>query len=67
MSIARMTEISATSQTSFDDAIKDGVDRANRTLRNLESAWVKDYELMLNNGQITQYKVKLKVTFVLDE
>jgi dodecin len=67
MAIARMTEISATSQTSFDDALQQGVERANRTLRNLEGAWVKDQEVTLRDGQITEYKVKLKVTFVLDE
>lgn len=67
MSVARVVEISAISQSSFEDAIQEGVTRATSTLRNVESAWVKDQNIMLENGTITGYKVNLEVTFVLDD
>jgi hypothetical protein len=66
MSVARIVEISATSPKSFEDAVAQGVDRANQTLRNVRSAWVKEQEAQINDGKITAYKVNLKVTFVLD-
>lgn len=65
MSVARITEISSVSEKSFEDAIVQGVERANKTLRNLKGAWVKDQEVTIDNGRITGYKVILKVTFVL--
>lgn len=65
-SVARVSEISATSETSFEDAIKVGVERASQTLRNLQSAWVKEQEVQISNGQISAYKVNLLVTFVLE-
>jgi dodecin len=67
MTIARVTEISATSPNSFDDAVKQGIDRASKTLRNITSAWVKDQNVMIDNGKITAYRVNLAVTFVLDD
>ncbi|MEI4263304.1 dodecin family protein [Roseovarius sp. D0-M9] len=67
MSIARVTEISATSPDSFDDATKRGIERASKTLRGMTSAWVKDQNVMIENGQITDFKVNLVVTFVLDD
>lgn len=67
MSIARVTEISATSPVSFDDATKRGIERASKTLRGISSAWVKDKNVMVDNGQITDFKVNLAVTFVLDD
>ena len=66
MSVARVVEISSTSQKSFEDAIVQGIDRANKTLRNVKSAWVKEQEAEVSNGKVTAYKVNLKVTFVLD-
>ena len=66
MSIARVTEISATSETSFEDAVRLGVDRANQTLRNVLSAWVKEQSVKVENGAIAHYQVNLMVTFVLD-
>ena len=65
MTVARITEISSISATSFEDAIKQGVARANQTLKNVKGAWVKDQEVTIDNGQVTGYKVILKVTFVL--
>jgi dodecin len=67
MSVARVTEISATSTNSFEDAINEGVNRATSTLRNVEGAWIKDMNVMIENGSITGYKVNMEVTFVLDE
>jgi flavin-binding protein dodecin len=65
MSVARITEISAVSKKSFEDAVTVGVARANKTLKNVKGAWVKDQEVMVEKGKITGYKVILKVTFVL--
>lgn len=64
--VARVTEISAKSDTSFEDAIKVAVGRAHETLRNLTSAWVKEQEVEISDGRITAYKVNLLVTFVLE-
>ena len=67
MSVARVTELSATSETSFEDAIKEGINRATSTLRGVEGAWVKDMNVMIQNGNITGYKVNLAITFVLED
>ena len=65
MSVAKVTEISATSKKSFDDALQQGVKRANKTLKNVRSVWIKDQQADIKNGKISEYKVLLKVTFVL--
>ncbi len=67
MSIARVTEISATSPESFDDAVKQGISRASKTLRNMQSAWVKEQTVSIENGAVAHYRVNMMVTFVLDE
>jgi dodecin len=67
MSVARVTELSATSEQSFEDAVNQAVQRATSTLRNVESAWVKDQNVMIENGNITGYKVNLAITFVLED
>ncbi len=68
MSIARITEIKASSPVSFDDAIKAGIARANKTLTNIKGAWIKDFELGVDEkGEVSEYKVLMKVTFVLDD
>jgi flavin-binding protein dodecin len=67
MSIARVTELSATSETSFDDAVNQAVARATKTLRGVEGAWVKDQNVMIENGNITGYKVNVEITFELEE
>ena len=67
MSVARVTEISATSPDSFDDAVKQGIERASKTLRNIASAWVKDQNVTVENGKVAVYRVNLSVTFILDE
>jgi flavin-binding protein dodecin len=66
MSVARVVEISSTSTKSFDDAVAQGIERANQTLRNVRSAWVKEQKAQVENGKVVAYKVNLKVTFVLD-
>ena len=67
MSVARISEISAESPNGFDAAIKEGIDRATKTLRGVVHAWVGDQEVVLNDGQITAYRVRLKVTFMLED
>lgn len=67
MTVARITEISSVSAVSFEDAITQGVSRANKTLKNLKGAWVKDQEVTIENGKVTGYKVILKVTFILQD
>ena len=67
MSVARITEISSTSDKDFEDAIEQGIARATQTLHGIRSAWVKEQEVQVENGKITAYKVILKITFVLDE
>lgn len=67
MSVARVIEISATSNKSFEDAVMQGVERANQTLRHVEGAWIKEQNVIVQDGTITGYKVNLQVTFVLDE
>ena len=67
MSVARVTELSATSDQSFEDAVNMAVKRATSTLRNVESAWVKDQNVLIENNNITGYKVNLAITFVLEE
>lgn len=66
MSVARIIEISATSDKSFEDAIQQGVTRATATLRNVRGAWVKEQEVTVENGQIASYQVVLKVTFLME-
>ncbi len=67
MSVARVTELSATSDQSFEDAIDQAVKRATSTLRNVEGAHVKDMNVMIENGNITGYKANLEIVFVLEE
>ena len=67
MSVATVTEISAVSEKGFEDAIQQGIARANKTLRNVESAWVKDQNVMIEDGNIKGYKVNLEITFVLED
>lgn len=67
MAVARVTEIIAGSKKSFDDAIEKGIDRANKTLKNVEGAWIKDQSIILSKGKIKEYRVIMNVTFVLDD
>jgi len=65
MSVARVTEIISSSKKSFDDAVERGIARAAKTLKNVEGAWVKGQKVIVKNGKISEYRVNLKVTFIL--
>ena len=65
--VARVIELSATSEESFEDAIDQGVERATSTLRNVESAWIKDMNVLIENNEVAAYKVNMAITFVLEE
>lgn len=67
MSVAKVTEIIASSNESFDDAVKQGIARASKTLKNISSAWVKDQKVLVKDGKVTEYRVVMKVTFVLND
>lgn len=67
MSVARVTEISSRSERSFEDAMTQGVERANKTLRNVRGAWIKEQQVDVVDGRIVGYRVNMLVTFVLDD
>jgi dodecin len=67
MTVARVTEISATSPDSFDDAVRQGIERAEQTLRGIKSAWVKEQHVAVENGELKHFRVNLMVTFVLED
>ena len=67
MAVARVTEISSTSTKSFEDAVDTGVARANKTLRNVRSAWIKEQRVDIRDGKIAEYQVNMLVTFILDD
>ncbi|HJY34442.1 MAG TPA: dodecin family protein [Vicinamibacterales bacterium] len=67
MSVAKVSEISATSKKSFEDAIQRGLTRASKTLRNVRSAWIKEQRVWVEKGKIIEYQVNMMVTFVLDD
>jgi flavin-binding protein dodecin len=67
MSVAKVSEISSTSPTSFEDAIEKGIARASRTLRNVRSAWIKEQRVRVENGRPAEYQVNMMVTFVLED
>ena len=67
MSVARVTELSAVSETSFEDAIQQAIARATKTLRGVEGCWVKDQNVLIEDGTITGYKVNVAITFLLED
>lgn len=67
MSVAKVLEITSTSATSFDDAVRDGIERSQATLHGITGAWVSDHEVVVEKGKISRYKVRMRITFVLDE
>jgi hypothetical protein len=67
MSVAKVSEISATSTKSFEDAIQQGIERANKTIRNVQSAWIKEQQVRLSKGAIAEYQVNMMLTFVVDD
>lgn len=66
MAVARVTEISATSNESFDDAVRVGIARANKTLRGVQGAWIKDQNVQVENGELKSFRVNMEITFVLE-
>jgi dodecin len=67
MSVARVTEITASSTKSFEDAVIIGIERANKTLQNVKGAWIQEQKLKIENGKIAQYRVNMKITFILKD
>ena len=67
MSVAKVSEIIASSKKSFDDALERGIQRASKTLKNVKSAWVKDQYVEIKNGKVEEYRVVMMVTFILDD
>ena len=66
MSVAKVSEISSTSTTSFEDAIQQGLARASKTIRNIKSMWIKEQQVRVTGGKISEYQVNMLVTFELD-
>ena len=68
MSISRITEVKSSSTLSFDDAMKKGIARAQKTLKNVKSAWIWNQEVLLDDkGKISEYRVQMKITFILED
>ncbi|HLO00979.1 MAG TPA: dodecin family protein [Pyrinomonadaceae bacterium] len=67
MSVAKVTEITASSTKNFEDAVQAGITRAAKTLERVQSAWIQDHEVVVHDGKITEYKVRMKITFILND
>lgn len=67
MSVAKVIEISSQSDKSFDDAIRQGIERANKTIKGVQGAWIKEQQVIVENGAVKGYRVDMKVTFILNE
>ena len=67
MSVARVTEITASSKKSFEDAVRKGVKRAGKTLENVKGAWIQEQSVTVDNDEVTEYRVNMKVTFILKD
>ena len=67
MAVARVTEITASSTKSFEDATRIGIERANKTLENVKGAWIQEQKLKIDNGKIVEYRVNMKITFILKD
>jgi len=66
MSVAKVIEISASSPTSFEDAVKHGIARASQTVKNIQSAWIQDQQVVISNNEVMEFRVMMKVTFILE-
>ena len=67
MAVAKVTEIWCASPKSFDDAVRIGIERADKTLKNIKSAWIQEQKAKIENGKVTEYRVNMKVTFILKD
>lgn len=66
MAVAKIAEITSSSPKSFEDAIRTGLERAGKTIHNIQGAWIKEQKIVMNNNTITEFRVDMKVTFILD-
>ena len=67
MTVAKVSEITSSSSKSFEDAVERGIKRASKTLKNVTSAWIADQEVEIQKGKVTEYRVRMRVTFVLED
>ena len=67
MSVASVTEITSSSKKSFEDALKTGIERANKTLKNVKGAWVQEQKVVVDDGNIVEYRVNIKISFILED
>ena len=67
MAVAKITEISASSTKGFEDAVQSGIARAGKTLENIRGAWIKDMKVLVENGRVTEYRIRMSITFVLKD
>lgn len=67
MTVAKVTEVTSSSTVSFEDALKQGISRAHKTLKNVEGAWIQDQKVVVRDGGIVEYRVNMKITFVLED
>ena len=67
MSVASVTEITSSSKKSFEDALKSGIERANKTLKNVKGAWVQEQKVIVDDGKIVEYRVNMKISFILED
>lgn len=67
MTIAKVTEVTASSTVSFEDALKQGIARAHKTLNNVEGAWIQEQKVVVRDGKVVEYRVNMKITFVLED
>ncbi|MEM8594483.1 MAG: dodecin family protein [Pseudomonadota bacterium] len=67
MSIAKITEVISSSPSSFEEAIANGIERANKTIKGIQGAWVKDQQVLVDNGKVTEYRVTIKITFIIND
>jgi dodecin len=66
MSVAKVVELTASSPTSFEDAVKSGIEKASETLRNIEGAWVSEEKVKVEDGKVTEFRVTLRITFLVE-
>ena len=66
MSVAKVMEITSTSSKGFQDALEKGIKKASKSVRNIKGAWIQDQEVVVEDGKVTEYRVSMKVTFVID-
>jgi hypothetical protein len=66
MSVAKLVEVSSSSQKSFEDAIRSGIKKVSKTVKHIEGAWIKEQKVVINEGEIVEFRVSMKVTFIVD-